>query len=110
MLTIGTHFIILSSVVFNWDNKKNEALKRDRGVSFEQMVLLIQEDYVLDILEHPKQTRYQKQRLYIINIENYAYVVPFVDGERERFLKTIFPSRKYTQIYLRKKEVQNETI
>jgi hypothetical protein len=91
-------------VFFNWNNEKNEALKRERGVSFEQVVVLIQEGYVLDILEHPKPSQYQNQKLYIINIDNYAYVVPFVDGEGERFLKTIFPSRKYTQTYLRRNE------
>ena len=110
MLTIGTHFDILSSVVFNWNNEKNEALKRERGVFFEQVVVLIQEGHVLDILEHPKPSQYQNQKFYIINIANYAYVVPFVDGEDERFLKTIFPSRKYTQTYLRRNEDQNETI
>ena len=44
------------------------------------------------------------QRVYIINIENYAYAVPFEDKGEERFLKTIFPSRKYTQMYLRREK------
>ena len=91
-------------MVFNWDNEKNEKLKRDRGVSFEQIVLLNQNGYVLDILEHPKTGKYQNQKLYVIAIENYAYIVPFIDKEGKRFLITIFPSRKYTNRYLRKKE------
>ena len=42
---------------------------------------------------------YKGQRMYVVAIDNYAYIVPFVDDENERFLKTIFPSRKYTKIY-----------
>ena len=98
----------MESMVFNWDNEKNEKLKRDRGVSFEQIVMLIQNGYVLDILEHTKKEKYQNQKLYIINIENYAYIVPFIDKKDERFLITIFPSRKYTNRYLRKKEKNDE--
>lgn len=89
-------------MVFNWDNEKNERLKRERGVCFEQIVFLIQNGCIIDILEHPGKERYKKQKLYIINIDNYAYVVPFVDEGNKRFLKTIFPSRKYTQLYLEK--------
>jgi len=91
-------------VIFNWDNKKNEQLKRERGVSFEQIVFLIENDFVLDILEHPNIKIYKNQRVYIINVDNYAYAVPFEDKGEERFLMTIFPSRKYTQMYLRKKK------
>ena len=95
-------------MIFNWNNEKNEELKLERGVSFEQIVLLIQNGYVLDILEHLKKEKYQNQILYIIDMDNYAYVVPFIDKKGERFLKTIFPSRKYTNIYLRKKEKKDE--
>ncbi|MFQ6066797.1 MAG: toxin [bacterium] len=91
-------------MIFNWDNKKNEQLKRERGVSFEQIVFLIENDFVLDILEHPNIKIYKNQRVYIINVDNYAYAVPFEDKGEERFLKTIFPSRKYTQMYLRKEK------
>ncbi len=90
-------------VIFNWDNKKNEQLKKERGVSFEQIVFLIENDCVLDILEHPNKKQYGGQRIYIINIDNYAYAVPCEDKGEERILKTIFPSRKYTLEYLRDK-------
>lgn len=96
-------------MIFNWDNKKNEQLKRERGVSFEQIVFLIENDCVLDILEHPNKRIYRNQRVYIINIDNYAYVVPFEYKGDERFLKTIFPSRKYTQMYFRKGGKEHET-
>jgi len=88
---------------FNWNNEKNEHLKRERGISFEHIVFLIQNDCILDILEHPNKLKYKDQKIYIINIDNYAYVVPFVNKGNERFLKTIFPSRRYTQMYLREK-------
>ena len=91
-------------MIFNWDNKKNEQLKRERGVSFEQIVFLIENDFVLDILEHPNIKIYKNQRVYIINVDNYAYDVPFEDKGEERFLMTIFFSRKYTQMHLRKKK------
>jgi uncharacterized DUF497 family protein len=90
-------------VIFNWDNKKNKQLKKARGVSFEQIVFLIKNDFVLDILEHPNKKKYGSQRVNIINIDNYAYAVPFEDKGDERILKTIFPSRKYTIKYLRGK-------
>ena len=96
-------------MVFNWNNEKNEQLKRERGVSFEQIAFLIQNGFILDILEHPNKEKYKNQRVYIINVDNYAYIVSFVDKENERFLKTIFPSRKYTQMYLRREGKRDET-
>jgi uncharacterized DUF497 family protein len=102
-LTKGTHEPIIKMVIFNWDNKKNEQLKKERGVSFEQIVFLIENDFVLDILEHPNKKKYGSQRVYIMNIDNYAYAVPFEERRQERILKTIFPSRKYTPEYLRKR-------
>jgi len=84
-------------VVFDWDNDKNEQQKRDRGISFEQIVFLILNDRILDILEHPNRVKYGNQKLYVIDVDGYAYVVPFEDREGVRLLKTIFPSRKYTQ-------------
>jgi len=93
-------------VVFDWDNDKNDQLKKGRGISFEQIVFLILNDRILDILEHPEKTKYRDQRLYVINFDDYAYIVPFEDREGVRFLKTIFPSRKYTRKYLRREGEQ----
>ena len=88
--------------LFNWDNEKNEKLKKERGVSFEKVLFCIKNDQLLDVIEHPNQKMYKGQRMYVVAIDNYAYIVPFVDDGDERFLKTIFPSRKYTKIYLGK--------
>jgi hypothetical protein len=56
---------------------------------------------LLDVVEHPKQDKYKGQRIFIVNIEDYAYLVPFIEVEKEVFLKTIIPSRKATKKYLK---------
>lgn len=86
--------------LFGWDSDKNERLKRERGVSFEDVVFHIERGDLLDILEHPNQERYQGQRILVVLIEDYAYLVPFVESNDEVFLKTIIPSRKATKRYL----------
>jgi len=87
--------------IFKWNRQKNLFLKKIRGVSFEQVLYYIENDFVLNIIEHPNQKRYPDQRIYLILMNNYVYLVPFVDQENERFLKTIIPSRKLTKYYLR---------
>jgi hypothetical protein len=64
-------------------------------------LLQFEKQHVLDIVQHPNQDRYKGQKIFIINIDNYAYLVPFVESEQEIFLKTIIPSRKATKQYLR---------
>jgi uncharacterized DUF497 family protein len=81
---------------FNWNAEKNEILKQTRGISFEEIVFLIQSGQLLGIEENPG---YPNQKTYIVEVENYAVVVPFVEAENEIFLKTAFPSRKYTKQY-----------
>ena len=86
---------------FSWDGEKNESLNRERGVSFEEVVFHIERGDLLEILEHPNQERYPGQRIFVVNIGDYAYLVPFVESEAEVFLKTVIPSRKATNMYLR---------
>ena len=81
---------------FNWNSEKNEILKRDRGISFEEIVYLIESGQILGIEENPGRTN---QKIYILEIENYAFVVPFIEKDNEIFIKTAFPSRKYTKRY-----------
>lgn len=85
---------------FSWNSEKNEVLKRERGVSFEAVVFHIQRGDLLDVLEHPNQERYRGQRIFVVNINEYACLVPFVESEDEVFLKTIIPSRRATNTYL----------
>ena len=80
-----------------WDVEKNEWLKANRHVGFEQVALQIDAGDVLDVVEHRNKKRYPSQRIFILNIEGYAYLVPFVETESEIFLKTIIPNRQATK-------------
>ncbi|HKV99299.1 MAG TPA: BrnT family toxin [Vicinamibacterales bacterium] len=85
---------------FAWDEAKNEKLKAERGIGFEDMVFHIERGDVLDIVVHPNRERYQDQRVFVVRRDDYVYLVPFVEDERVVFLKTIIPSRKATKLYL----------
>lgn len=86
---------------FDWNIEKNNELKENRNISFEIIVVQIENGSILDILEHPNKEKYGNQQIYIIEFDDYAYLVPFIkDGDRI-FLKTIIPSRKATKKYLR---------
>lgn len=85
--------------LFDWNPDKNQQLILERGVSFEQVVFLIENGGLLDELEHPNRERYPDQGMFIINIDCYVYMVPFVEHET-CFLKTVIPSRKMTKLYL----------
>ena len=80
----------------NWDSEKNEILKGKRGISFEEIAYLIESDQVIGIEENPG---YPNQKIYVLEIDNYAIIVPYVENDDEIFLKTAFPSRKYTKKY-----------
>jgi len=86
---------------FSWNIEKNERLKKERHISFEEVLFYIAKGQILDVLEHPNQAKYAGQRIFIVNINDYAYLVPFVENESEIFLKTIIPSRKATKEYMR---------
>lgn len=86
---------------FRWSSEKNEALKEERGVSFESMVVAIEAGGLLDILAHPNERKYPRQRVLVIARDGYAYLVPFVEDDDYFFLKTVIPSRKATRDYLR---------
>ena len=80
----------------NWNSEKNELLKQERGISFEEIAYLIESGLVIGIEENPG---YPNQKMYVLEIDNYAIIVPFVVNDDEIFLKTAFPSRKYTKKY-----------
>ena len=87
-----------------WNTEKEEILRKDKtrgGISFSDCVIAIEEGRILDNLPHPTK---KHQRLLVLEIESYAYVVPYViEKNGNWFLKTVFPERKYTAHYLRKK-------
>ncbi len=84
----------------NWNQDKNRKLVEERGISFEIVARYIEDKNIPDIYEHPDRERYPNQRIFVINIADYIYLVPFTETEEEIFLKTIFPSRKATKRYL----------
>ena len=90
--------------IFRWDNDKNEWLKTHRGVCFEQVVLLMERGDILDVIEHPNQDEYSGQKIAVVMIDDYAYLVPYVHDGDELFLRTLIPSRKATNKYLRGKK------
>jgi uncharacterized DUF497 family protein len=94
---------------FAWDDAKNEKLKADRGIGFEEIIFLIERGELLDVLEHPNQERYGGQRIFVVQRDDYVYLVPFVEDDKLVFLKTIIPSRKATKHYLGKEAEDHET-
>ncbi len=88
---------------FDWDFEKNELLIQERGVSFEEVLIAIEGGYLLDIIEHFNKIKYPSQKVFIVQIEEYAYLVPFVEDKEKVFLKTIIPSRKATKKYITNK-------
>jgi uncharacterized DUF497 family protein len=90
--------------IFRWDNEKNELLKDSRGVCFEQVVVLMAREDILETIEHPNQDKYPGQKIAIVRIEDYVYLVPYVQKSDEIFLITIIPSRKATNKYLRSRK------
>lgn len=85
---------------FNWNHAKNRRLVETRGISFEDILFCIQQEQVLDDLEHPNKERYPNQRILVVEVNNRAYLVPYVESDSEIFLKAIIPSRKATRKYL----------
>jgi uncharacterized DUF497 family protein len=87
----------------NWNTEKSVVLKESRGICFEDVVFYIERGDILDDYLHPNQPAYPGQRIMVIGVANYAYLVPYLENEEELFLKTIIPSRKTTQRYFGEK-------
>jgi len=87
---------------FRWNHQKNTELKVERGITFEQMVLAIEADGLLDVVQHPNIDKYPNQLIFVVAYEGYVYLVPFVEESEYYFLKTIIPSRKARRDYLKR--------
>jgi uncharacterized DUF497 family protein len=85
--------------IYNWNAEKNEQLIVERGISFEEIVFYIENNGLLDDIAHPNSQDYSHQRIFVVAVESYVYLVPYVENKDELFLKTIIPSRKFTKIY-----------
>lgn len=86
--------------LLNWSTEKNIRLKAERGVSFEEVVSAMSNGGLLVVLDYTNPEQYPNQRMFVVRIRGYAYLVPFVETTQEIFLKTIIPSRKATRLYL----------
>ena len=86
--------------LFNWNADKNQQLIVERGKSFEEIIFHIQNGDLLDDIAHPNAREYPQQRIFVVNVLSYVWLVPYVESDDEIFLKTLIPSRKMTKRYL----------
>ncbi len=89
---------------YDWDDDKNDLLKQTRDISFEEIILSLANNKLLEVVEHSNKQKYPNQKMFIVEVRNYAYLVPFVEDDKKYFLKTIYPSREATKKYLNKEE------
>ena len=89
---------------FDWDDNKNNLLKQTRDISFEEIILSLANNKLLEVVEHSNKQKYPNQKMFVLEVRNYAYIVPFVEDDEKYFLKTIYPSREATKKYLEKEE------
>lgn len=85
---------------FDWDEGKNQKLKEERDISFEEVMIALDEERVLHRGDHPNQNKYPGQKIVVVEIKDYAYIIPFVEDDEKIFFKTIIPSRKATKKYI----------
>ena len=85
---------------FVWNEEKNRNLKREREISFEMIVSQIESGGILDIIRNPNREKYRDQAVFIIELDGYAFLVPFSEDVDEIFLITVIPNRKATKRYL----------
>lgn len=90
------------SKIYNWNSGKNQILVQERGISFERIVFEISMGNEVAVVMHPNQDKYPGQMVSLVQVDDYVYLVPFVETESEIFLKTIIPSRKATRQFWRK--------
>lgn len=93
-------------IQFNYSAEKNSFLKENRGISFEEVESAIEDGKIITVIKHPNQKKYPNQNIYVLQINSYVYMVPFVQqSDTEIFLKTIIPSRKALKQYLKNSQV-----
>jgi uncharacterized DUF497 family protein len=94
-------YIQNQQIVIQWDAIKNDWLKKERGISFEEIEAVIRNGKILNNINHPNQNKYPSQKQIHVQINNYIYVIPYIYNKFTNtiFLKTIFASRKLTKIY-----------
>ena len=91
----------MTNTVFTWNEEKNEILKTERNISFEDILIALQDGNLLEVIPNPSRN-HPEQNCFVVNINNYAYIVPYVETKEGIFLKTIYPSRKYNKLLINK--------
>ena len=94
----------MKEVRYEFSQEKNKKLKEQRDVSFDLIIDYINRGYLLDTIRHHNQEKYEGQKFYVVDVDDYVYLVPFEEREEVIFLKTIFPSRKQTKKYIKDKQ------
>ena len=87
---------------FRWPPEKNDLLKAERGISFEEITVAVEAGALLEVVPHPNPKKYPRQKIMVVEVAGYAYLVPFVEEDDHFFLKTIIPSRKATRDFIAK--------
>jgi hypothetical protein len=90
----------MEDVEYEFSAEKNTKLKEQRGISFEEIIYYIGSGHLLDTVRHHNKEKYTNQQFYVVDVDGYVYLVPFIRQNNKIFLKTIFPSRKHTKQYL----------
>ena len=83
-----------------WNAEKSLPLKAEHGVSFGEVLSAISQGGLIAVMDHPNRAKYGHQKMLVVAIRDYAYLVPYVENENEIFLKNIIPSRKATRDFL----------
>jgi uncharacterized DUF497 family protein len=97
---------------FKWNEEKNNFLKRERNISFEEVVGYIKKGCVVDDKKHINFEKYPNQRIMFLDINDYIYEIPYVVDKEKGcfFLKTMIPSRKYTKLLIKKGVIDDKKI
>jgi len=90
-----------NKTIYDFDPQKNALLIKLRQISFEEIILVLETKGALDVMRHPNTQKYSHQKMYVVELNDYAYLVPFVESNGKIFLKTAFPNREATKKYLK---------
>jgi hypothetical protein len=89
---------------YRWSEAKNRLLRAERGIGFEDVVMAIAAGQLLDVLKHRNPAKYPHQSVFVVELNRYVFLAPFVEDADSYFLKTIIPSRKATRNYLTRRD------
>ncbi len=76
--------------MITFGRERNELLKQNRGIGFEEIIAAINAGKIPGVFGHPDQTQYPHPKIYVVEALDYVYLVPFIQNEDGIFLKTAF--------------------